>query len=129
MGYITGNEWYKDPKKAMNYYCHRLSFLEEYAKKIGEGYFFIESNDLVDKTDYVLDSLSKWLNLIEPLDKNYTNFRNTAKPSTGDPSHNIKSGIIRKTKGHPDINVPRDILQKGESAYIKCKDILLRGIT
>ena len=34
MGHETGIEWYKDPIQAMDYYCSRLSGLEEFSKQI-----------------------------------------------------------------------------------------------
>lgn len=127
MGYIENIEWCRDPVKATDYYCSRLSRLEEYAKKIKGGYFFIDSNDLMDKTESILDGLTKWLNLHKPLDKRYSVFRYTGKPGHGDPSDNIKSGILTKTKDYPDILIPVEVLTKGDSSYKKCKDSLLRG--
>jgi hypothetical protein len=122
------NIGYNDPMKVMDYYCDRLMSLIEYSKKIGKGYFFIESNELVDNTDNVLESLSIWLNLSEPLDKRYLTFRNTGKPGHGDTSHNIKSGILKKTKNYSDLKIPREVLQRGESSYKNCRDSLLKGI-
>jgi len=129
MGYITDIEWYKDPLKVMDYYCSRLLSLEEYSKKVAGNYFFIESDDLLDNTEYILDCLTKWLNLSEPLDKRYSIFHNTGKPGYGDPSDHIKSGMLEKTKGYPVIKIPLEVLKRGEYSYKKCKDSLLSGIT
>jgi hypothetical protein len=126
MGYLSGKKWYKNPVKAMDYYRSRLLRLEEYSKKLAGNYFFIESDTLVDNTENVLHGLTRWLNLHEPLDKRYSIFRNTGKPGHGDPSDNIKSGILKKTNGYPDIKIPPEVLQRGDSSYKKCKDSLLK---
>jgi len=128
MGYIINEEWYKNPLNAIDYYCARLSGLEEYSRKIAGNYFFIESDDLVDNTKYILDGLTKWLSLKEPLDKKYSIFRNTGKPGYGDPSGRIKSGILEKTEGYPDIKIPPEVLKRGEDSYKKCRDALLKGM-
>lgn len=131
MGYLTGIEWYKDPKQASDYYCTRLLQLEEFAKRTGDDYFFVESNELVNNTESILERLTQWLNLDEPLDKRYSVFHNTGKTGRrgGDPSNNIKSGILEKTNDYPDIKIPQDVLHKAESSYEKCRTALFTGIT
>ncbi|MFA5321310.1 MAG: hypothetical protein WC373_01445 [Smithella sp.] len=125
----SGNvEWRADHVKAVDYYCSRLLSLEKYARKTAGNYFFLESDDLVDNTEYVLESLTRWLGLNDLLDKKYSIFRNTGKRGYGDPSHQIKSGILEKTKDYPDINIPSEVLQRGEYSYKKCRDSLLKGI-
>ena len=99
--------------------------LENFSQQVKGNYYFIESDDLINNTDIVLDSLTDWLNLKTPLNKNYSLFENTGKPTYGDPSVNIKSGVLEKTKGHPDIVVPQHILQQGKIKYDQCKKILL----
>ncbi|OQK15382.1 hypothetical protein AU255_18095 [Methyloprofundus sedimenti] len=127
MGYITGIEWYKDPLQATNYYCSRLQQLEDLAQQTGGNYFFIESAELIDNTDYILEKLTQWLNLSEALDKRYSVFHNTGKTGRrgGDPSDNIKSGVLKKTPGYPDIQIPPDVLHTAESAYEQCRLSLL----
>lgn len=120
MGFITGVKWYKSPQKAMNYYCKRLAFLNRLSKKIKGQYFFIESNDLVDKTDIVLSNLTAFLNLTEPLTNRYFIFNNTGQSGYGDPSNNIEMGVIKKTEGYDDIEIPKHILEKAEIAYDQC---------
>lgn len=127
MGYITGIDWYKDPVQAMDYYCARLSGMEEYSRKARGKYYFVESNDLVDKAESVLDGLTKWLDLPERLSRKYSIFRHTGKPRHGDPSENIKSGVLQKTKDYPDILIPDEILQRGLLSYKKCRDTLQSG--
>lgn len=125
MGDITGIEWYKDPEKAMNYYCARLEALEVLAGMVGEC-VFIDSNDLVDNPEIVLGKLDKWLNLTAPLNKKYSSFSGTGSIGDGDPSENIKSGVLTRTKEHEGIALPKDILRRGEVAYDHCRQLLLR---
>ena len=127
MGQITNIEWYKDPEKAMEYYCSRLSKLENYSKKMNGNYFFIDSDDLVEDTENILNTLSNWLNLEEPLKKKYSIFPHTGEAGYGDPSQNIRSGIIKKTESHSDIEIPLDILQKSTSCYNRCRHSLIQG--
>jgi hypothetical protein len=130
MGYITGIEWYKDPLQASNYYCTRLQQLENLAQQTEGNYFFIESAELIDNAEYILEHLTLWLNLDKPLDKKYSVFHNTGKTgrSGGDPSDNIKSGVLKKTKGYPDITLPLNVLHTAESSYEQCKHTLLSGL-
>ena len=124
MGYITGIAWYKDPAKASDYYCHRLSYLTNYAETFNGDGFFLESDKLINNTDQVLKELTKWLNLNKPLMRKYKKFNNTGKPGYGDPSDNIQIGELIKTKGYPDIEIPLEILQVAASSYEKCKNSL-----
>lgn len=125
MGDITGAEWVKDPNNALHYYCSRLAWIEKFAEKIPGDYFYIDSNNLVSNTEHVLETLSKWLKLKDPLDSHYSTFSDTGKPSHGDPSQNIFSGTIKKTKEHVNINVPSEVLDRGISCYERCKNILM----
>ena len=127
MGYITGIEWYKDPEKAAAYYCERLDRMEKLSKKAVGGYLFIESDDLVDNTGPSLERITKWLNLKKPLSKEYDCFNNTGKPSFGDPSERIKSGVLERTEGYPNIDIPLDVLKKCKRAYEDCKRALVNN--
>ncbi|MEX1033767.1 MAG: sulfotransferase [Cellvibrionaceae bacterium] len=127
MGYRTGEAWYKDPFKVLQYYCSRLATLEKYARRVGDGYFYLNADDLVNHTDAVLHRLSRWLDLDVPLDRHYTNFPNTGKRHYGDSSDNIKAGVIKKTEAHVDVKVPAHVLQMAETAYYRCRKQLILG--
>ena len=121
---MTGKKMDDPYNKAMEYYCSRLNSLIQYAEKLKGNYYFVESDDLVQNTDEQLANLTKWLGLEIPLSKNYSSFKTTGKKMHGDPSDNIKSGVLQQTKKHTDIDVPEDILKKAEEAYQKCKAAL-----
>lgn len=124
MGITRGNDLYKNPKDATNYYCSRLNRLSELAEVQNRDFIFVDSDDLVKKTDSVLSSLTGWLGLESPLTSDYKIFNNTGKPSHGDPSKNILGGKLMKTGGHPEIEIPSQLLQEANVSYERCKRIL-----
>ena len=126
MGKTIDDDWYKSFEKISEYYCSRLSRLEEYAEIMSKDYFFLESDDLVNNTDNVLKDITKWLGLNTPLDNSYSLFNKTGKPGYGDPSDNIQNRKIKKTKNYSDIEIPQGILQITESSYEKCKASLMK---
>jgi hypothetical protein len=128
MGDITGNDSNKNQEKVSEYYCSRLSRLKEFAETIGGDYYFLESDDLVNNTEYILGELTGWLGLDTPLVENYLMFNNTGKPGYGDPSDKIRAGKILKTKGHSDIKIPQKIIQRSEYYYEKCRASLMSPI-
>ena len=126
MGFITGEDWYKDPEQALKYYCSRLERLEKLSIKTKGNYFFIESDELIYNTETTLTNIATWLELKHPLTKEYSIFNNTGKPKYGDPSAIIKSGILMKTKGYPEIKIPNTILEEGILCYQHCLNTLSR---
>ena len=74
LGQITGVEWFRSPKMAVDYYCNRLSYIEEFSKEIEGNYLFLESDDLVNHADHVLRDISRWLDLQTPLQSQYSLF-------------------------------------------------------
>lgn len=126
LGQLTGEDWYADPEQAAQYYCSRLSRLQEYAGIADGNYFFLESDDLVNNTDSVLRDLTTWLGLHTPLDHHYSTFKKTGKSGYGDPSEKILAGKIEKTATHSTIEIPPRTLQIAESSYEKCRTALLQ---
>ncbi len=127
MSCIYGIDYYKDPGNALDYYHSRLSMMKYYASMNRTNGLFIESDDLINNTDAVLDDLSNWLGLKTALNAKYSIFKNTGKFGYGDPLGNIKSGKILKTNGHKEIHVPSTLLKKGKDAYESCKKNLKRN--
>lgn len=127
MAGATGNDSYKDPNYLLNYYCSRLSHLENFAKEYQGQYFFIESDKLLENTEEILTNLSTWLGLDTKLDKNYSQFQRTGTAGYGDFSSNIATGVLRKTKQHDDVLVPKGIVLRAESCYEQCRRILERN--
>lgn len=126
LGHITGVDWYKDPERASEYYCARLSNMERCAEAIGGDFFFVESDDLVDKTDSVLRSLTAWLGLDEPLASEYSVFNDTGTSCYGDPSDHILAGRVVKAEECPEAEVSKEIIEKAVESYKRCRASLLR---
>lgn len=124
MGYVTGVKTDQNPELALNYYCSRLAQLEALSKRF-EDYFFLESDELIENSDMSLNRLTQWLDLATPLKKDYSLFKNTGKPSFGDPTEKIKSGVLTKTEGYPDISISSELIEQGNNAYKQCKNTLL----
>lgn len=127
MGYKTGVDWYKDPLKVTEYYCKRLRNMEQLSYRTEVGYLFVESKDLIENADDTLKKISNWLNLKVPLKKTYKTFKDTGVIGFGDPLENIKSGVLKPTRGYPNISVPEHLLSKANNSYEKCKAILINN--
>ena len=119
--------WFKYPEAALEYYCSRLMYLEAFAQRIDDNYFYIDSDDLVDQSDVTLGSLTAWLHFHTPLTKDYALFKYSGEPGWGDSSAHIRAGVMGRTPGHPHINVPGDILIKARRHYDRCRNALING--
>ncbi len=128
MGFKTDINWYKDPIKVTDYYCKRLGQMEHLSQRVGKGYLFIESDDLIENSNEILNKTTNWLNLKEPLNNTYSTFKDTGVMGFGDPLENIKSGVLQPTASYPDIHVPEHLLSKANEAYDACKVTLLRYV-
>jgi hypothetical protein len=128
MGFKTGVERYKDPKKVTEYYCKRMHNMEMLSYNAGDGNLFIESNDLLENTNVTLKKISDWLNLKEPLKTTYTTFKDTGVMGYGDPLENIKSGVLKATSGYSNIIIPEHLLKKANETYENCKATLKNNV-
>jgi hypothetical protein len=126
MGHSTRIEWHRDPEAICRYYCASMLWLQGYAERLRGDFFFLESDDLIDRTQCVLEELTDWLGLDEPLSERYSIFENTGKAWHGDPSCNIRSGIVKKTIEHTEIKIPEYLIDQAELSYLVCKDRLRR---
>lgn len=118
-------EWYRDPDKILKYYKARLQNMENYARRLRGKSVLIYSEDLINKTDVVLDSLTSWLGLESRLKPEYDIFSDTGLPWYGDPSGIIKSGyIVKKRPSYDDIFVPDDILENAFNTYEHCQKVI-----
>jgi hypothetical protein len=125
MGNKKEVEWCTDAVKVTEYYCNRLKQMGQLAQRINKEYLFIESNDLIENSDNKLRDITNWLDLKEPLTKNYSTFNYTGVMGFGDPLENIKSGVLKATSSYSHIEIPQDLLSKAETAYFKCKNTII----
>jgi hypothetical protein len=125
MGHRTGVEWYKDPVKAGDYYRSRLESLERYARRLRGQYYFADAEDVVTQPDSVLNGLSDWLGLQQPLQKSYSHFPNTGRRHYGDSSEHIRAGVIKETSGHPEVALPAEVLEAAHRCYRQSRQYLI----
>lgn len=113
----------------MKYYCNRVKIIKDYASRIQyQNGLFIDSDIMIQHTDYFLNRLSDWLDLIEGLNSNYLIFKNSGKPGYGDPLGNIKRGRILKNKtDYEGIDISLNILHKAKETHESCKKTLLKN--
>lgn len=119
------------PEVVLSYYTARLEQMEAYSRQRRGDTLFIESERLLDDTEAVLERLSRWLDLREPLSANYQTFKHTGAKGYGDPSANIRAGRLVKNaderhRTYVPTAIPEEIMLRGEAAYIRCRDALLQ---
>jgi hypothetical protein len=82
-----------------DYYIARMNALETYWHTLEGDKLFIDSDWLIQSKDTVLENVSQFLGLREPLSSSYQVFSKTGIAGVGDMSKNIGSGqIIDKVK-------------------------------
>lgn len=124
LGLNGGPEWYLDEKAVCNYYCKRLSLIEDYAKSLNGKFFYVDSERLVNDTPILLEELSRWLELESFLTPNYKKFENTGKKGFGDPSEHIMSGKVTSTSSNTKIVLTSATIEKSYQAYYSCNKVL-----
>lgn len=87
-----------DEAEALAYYTSRLNTLAEYGRLLGDRAMFIDYDDLVEHSDETLAALTDFFGVYTPFSADYTLKRTTGV--VGDPTDNIKSGRIQRTRGH-----------------------------
>lgn len=127
MGSLTDVDWYTNLDKSLDYYCERLLEIETYSIKLKGQFFFIESDDLISKTELTLNNLTSWLGLKKKLKKKYKIFSHTGEPGYGDPSENIKKGVLQETSYNDMIKLPPEIINKAQISYDRCKLMLVEN--
>lgn len=125
LGDLTGIDWYKDVEQVKDYYIKRLDVMKKYVDIVYNRSFFIDSNDIVENTEEVLNDVSEWLMLDKKLDQNYSTFESTGKKNgAGDPSENISAGTIIKTESK-QVDIPEEIIKITYKHYEECKQYIL----
>jgi hypothetical protein len=125
---LVKGKWYAEPREVVNYYSQRLESMAGYAMLINKNGLLINSEKLINDTDYVLDSLTNWLGLSQKLESNYSIFKKTGMPGVGDSSDKIKAGkIVKKKMNYDDIHISPDMLKQAKESYEKCLAVLLKN--
>lgn len=118
-------DWYRDPEKAGRYYADRVNSLRAMAERTAAPCFFIESDELIERTRPLLDRLSGWLELDPALEERYSTFGTTGQSGRGDPSSAIREGKIVATQRSDDgPPIPEPVRAETGAAYERCRDFL-----
>jgi len=108
---------FSDEASALDYYSSRLDVLEEYGKLREGNFFFVDSDELIDRFDDLRFALTTWLGLSNLLEAEYQIFNKTGRAVFGDSSDRIKSGKIEKTQTEHDVEISPDILARARERF------------
>lgn len=104
--------------EATDYYVSRLQGLVSLAASLPQAVYF-PAERLVDDTACLLQQLSDFLELTEPLTDEYVVFSDTGKVGAGDSSTHIATGRIRREREGPVLEIPLPLQQRAETAYLE----------
>jgi hypothetical protein len=118
-------------KDALNYYCERLSKLEEYAKLINnkERSLLIVHDQILNNSEAVFESLKKFLGTQQGFSEKYQIMRTTGQRDVGDWQGNIKAGRIIRTPRKLDNKISQESLEQGIQAFNQCQSVLVQYCT
>jgi hypothetical protein len=111
---------------ALECYVERLTQISRYGGNLRDRAMLVEYDDLVDKTEETLALLTQFFDVAPPLTSNYSKSKVTGK--MGDPSKNIFSGRIIRTRGHEN-NLSAEVMTNANAAFHKCRrELELAGV-
>jgi hypothetical protein len=109
-------------KRALECYVGRLAQISQYGWNLRERAMLVEYDDLVERTEDTLGALTRFLAVDPPFKSDYSKSKVTWK--MGDPSKNIFSGRIIRTKGH-DKSISTQAMTQAANAFCQCRQELL----
>ena len=117
--------WYTDEEEVADYYIKRLKKLETIAKRSKGKAPFIEGKQLIEQPEQTLHFISKYLQLQQPLQKEYDTFSLTGTVGLGDPSEHIKTGkIVKERDKYAHIRLTPAVIERCMQQYESTKTIL-----
>lgn len=104
---------------AVSYYTQRLLSLSEYAQLINDNdrSFFLNYDQLIDKSDAVFSSLQKFLKTDESFSEKYQVLKTTGKRNVGDFKENIRSGRIIRKPRPLNFSISPYLLEKATNSF------------
>lgn len=113
-----------------NYYVNRVDKLKsigELALRSPNGFIFIDSDELIDKTEDSLNKISDYLGLKKKLSQNYKSDEASENNGTkGYENYAVKGKIVKKVRDY-DIKIPSNIIKKCDKTYKFTYDFLLKN--
>lgn len=121
------NSGFGDPKWVSQYYCERLRQIVDEVRRSPRPVGFLFAEDVVERTDEVLEAMRKWLGLSAPLQRDYQIFFDTGSRSRGDWSDRIRKGTVLPPdkNRYSDIVLPPLLLEQAQATYEACRRSLL----
>ncbi len=121
---ISGLE---DPENAANYYFERTEKLRRLAEMIGQKYFYLDAEAVIKKPKELLCALTRWLELNEPLKKEYKIFKNSGKSKYGDSSDILLKGrIMEGSRDYSDTVISKKTRDWLNQQYENIRETLIR---
>lgn len=119
---------YAQVEGAVAYYIKRVGELAETSNTMPNNYYYLDAEDLIERSTETLDALGNWLGLSQPLAQEYQLFNKTGAPQAGDPSDLMSTGRINKIQhNYSDIDLPMHLLVDADKAYQSARDFLLKN--
>ena len=108
-----GTQYRVDEKVALREYVNRLATLARYGAILRQRAILVEYDDLVDRTDDTLNSLTRFLGASPSFTPNYATHKGTGK--LGDDSENIFAGRVIRTHRHEN-RISTEIVKRSLSS-------------
>lgn len=111
-----------------DYYVSRLHRLRADGQRLGKRSLYFDAEAFIEQPQIVLDQISDWLQLSQPLQPNYQVLKRTGETGFGDPLHNIHVGHILDSGTSTidtQIQIPTQLLREADAAYQRCREMLL----
>jgi hypothetical protein len=121
---------YADAQVGCDYYVRRLHRLREDGERYGRQALYFDAEALVSQPQALLQSLSHWLDLAQPLAPEYRLGRQSGRAGFGDSSPNIRAGTVlgqeRSTTHGTGAAIDPAVLAEAQAAYARCRAALVR---
>jgi len=111
-----------DEKTALESYVARMNTLATYGMVLERRGLLVEYDDLLDRTKQTLARLTEFIGVEQTFTSSYAT--NSATGRFGDPSSNIASGRILRTKPHK-IKIGAETLVEALASFENCRQQLL----
>lgn len=121
----AGPDWKQDAARVTAYYCERLTQLETCYHALDpatrrQRAFFLRAEELLGAPGAVLDRLSAWLHLGQPLSPEYQVFESTGRAGLGDPLGHIKAGrIVPRAGSYQHIDLEPALLERAVRTHAR----------
>jgi hypothetical protein len=113
------------PEKALAYYVERLEDIRRLASSVPHRQWtFVRYDELVDSAPRVLQRLTEFLELREPLRQDYDRMWSTGRRRIGDSSPAISTGRIVSVSRKYEHEVPDSILVQAREHFDSCLSAL-----